>query len=558
MAENDLAHQQALLKTHRDRRAVIERQLAAIGDLNADPRLELEIKELNAKIDELERQVSGVPLYEIRSLPLPLQKYDGFLQQLFSYLPSREDDLHKFRSRLLQALGMALGAERTFIARDIGTGWDEIASYTNTQGGNGARAQPDNEIEALLHRAVRYVKEAPKIDPNKYEGVIFGVRPRDRHAVVVTPLTDLTPIEVLVLEGVAVDFEIDTAFSAILTSLIRTTSNLTASVTAYTIQTDILNTLKRSFSYVSDWMYERQFALFKEKLKTIVMFFEPILSLSYYPYICRWEALARDPLTYKAPRDLFETAELWGRAFQLELDMHCLLTAVESYRELPERPTNSRDSRLLNDATRKSVVEEKRERTAYKVRVGDLLPLSINVYPETLVRRVYRETIVSLAKKRLMPLDKITLEISEKVPLPPPEGALPGQDEVTWFRDRLRFYTKLGLSIAIDDYGVGFASASRLSRLEPAIVKIDRDALLHAQGSYTIQHVLRLEQEGMGKLQVIVEGFDDESKISLLELQQLGIRYVQGHAIGMPVPARSLYRLNEDQEAELARKAGLL
>jgi len=558
LSNNDGAYKMKLLNSYRERRDLLELQSANIGYNYVDPSITREIEVLNTKIDAIEKDLPSGSVYEIRPLPLPLQKYDPFLQLLFSYLPSKEDDLHKFRSRLLQALGVALGAERTFIARDIGTDWDVIASYANTQNSNSSQKHFDKDMEGFFHRAVRYVKDSNTTDPHKYANVIYGSRPHDGRSIVVAPLADLTPIEVLVLDGVTLDFDIDTVFSAVLMSLIKTTNNITLSVTAHSIQTNILNTLKQGFFYVSDWMYNHQFSLFRDKLKTVVMFFEPILSISYYPYICRWEALARDPQTFTAPRDLFETAELWGPAFQLELDMHCLLTAVESYRELPARPSNLKESRILTDVVKKNLPENKREQTLHKIRVGDLLPLSVNVYPETLVRRTYRETIVALAKKRQIPLDKLTLEISEKLPLPQPEEISPGQDEVSWFRDRLRFYTKLGISIAIDDYGVGFASASRLSRLEPAIVKIDRDALLHAQGSYTIQHVLRLEQEGMGKLQVIVEGFDDESKISLLELQQLGIRYVQGHAIGMPVPAKSIYRLDADQENELAKKAGLI
>lgn len=556
MSQDDKTHTIQLLKKLRERRSILDIQRATAG-YSTDPSIQMEIDDLNNEITMLEKQIDDTSTYALTTLPLPLQKYDVFLKNLFSHLPSKEEDLHKFRNGILHALGTAFSADHSFIARDTGIGWDIVASYSKNRNNSNHDRFLDNDLQGFLHRSIRHQEDSSRSDPHKFTGIIIGTHPHDSKGVIVAPLIDITPIEVLVILGTRTEFEFDTALASMLDTLINSTKNLTIPQNSITMQMNLLNTLKRNYVYVSDWMYEQQFKLFQNKLKSILMFFEPILSLSHYPYICRWEALARDPATLSAPRDLFETAELWGRAFQLELDMHCLLTAVESYRNLPIRPAPQ--SKSTNEGNNRSYTSSNRQsQTTYKVRVGDILPLSVNVYPETLVRRVYRETIISLAKKRIVPLDKITLEISEKVPLPVPEDALPGQDEVSWFRERLKFYTKLGISIAIDDYGVGFASASRLSRLEPAVVKIDRDALLHVQGSYTIQHVLKLEQDSMGKLQVIVEGFDDESKISLSELNQLGIRYVQGHAVGLPIPATGIYRLTPEQEDDFAKKAGLL
>ena len=97
---------------------------------------------------------------------------------------------------------------------------------------------------------------------------------------------------------------------------------------------------------------------------------------------------------------------------------------------------------------------------------------------------------------------------------------------------------------------------SRLSRLEPAIVKIDRDALLHNLGSHTIQYVLRLQRESMGKMQVIVEGYDEQSKIALSELYILGIRYVQTWALGEA--KRYTYRLTIPEQESILQKLKIL
>src|SRR6185503_9520309 len=105
-------------------------------------------------------------------------------------------------------------------------------------------------------------------------------------------------------------------------------------------------------------------------------------------------------------------------------------------------------------------------------------------------------------------------------------------DEIKWFREHLKSYTDQGISFAIDDFGVGYASTSRLSRIEPEFVKIDRDALLHHLGSFTLEYARRLVSESIGKMKMVVEGFDDQSKFTLAELYDLKIRYVQGHVFG--------------------------
>ncbi|MBC8074894.1 MAG: EAL domain-containing protein, partial [Chloroflexales bacterium] len=262
--------------------------------------------------------------------------------------------------------------------------------------------------------------------------------------------------------------------------------------------------------YVSLPMYERQFSLFTQRLAQMTVFFEPIIFLSPdAPRISAWEALARDANTALAPVDLFQTAELWGTRFKLELDMYFLRKATDIYPIDPEQ--------LL-------------------VRKHALLPQSVNVYPESLIRTRYFETLKQIGAAGHMPLDSLFLEISEKSNVPAIEDAPRTQHSVEAFRERLFRYMDLGVRISIDDFGVGYASSSRLSRLGPACVKIDRDALSDAYGHFTLSYVLGLARRMPGHTQVIVEGFDSESAYSLRRLYELGVRYIQGHTYG---PARS-------------------
>jgi len=133
-------------------------------------------------------------------------------------------------------------------------------------------------------------------------------------------------------------------------------------------------------------------------------------------------------------------------------------------------------------------------------------------------------------------MNKLTLEISEKSQLPTPERPHDYKDGMRWFRDQMVRLEKFDVRFAIDDFGVGYASTSRLSRLGPSCVKIDRDALLDKFGEYTFDYVLDFASNVPGQVQVIVEGFDRDSHFPLQALYERGIRYMQGHSLGVAQP----------------------
>jgi EAL domain-containing protein (putative c-di-GMP-specific phosphodiesterase class I) len=331
---------------------------------------------------------------------------------------------------------------------------------------------------------------------------------------------------------VKLDFDLDTAFATVINTILRLTSNLTIAISAAIIESAVYNSIRSMFGYVSDRIYFRQFKLFSDRLKNMTIYFEPIIELAKVPYIWRWEALARDPETEpkKAPVDLFETAEIWGRHFQVELDIHFLLTAIDKYGL--------------------GLAESSVGASKQVIRRNDLPPLHVNVYPESVIRRLYRETMIKVEQEKNFPLSKLVLEISEKRPFPVPETSTTRDEDVRWFREQLKYYTDQGVGFAIDDFGVGYASTSRLSRLEPEFVKIDRDALLHHLGGFTLDYTRRLVSESLGKMKMIVEGFDDQSKFTLSQLYSLKIRFVQGHIFGRA--QEYTYHLSKEDEQRIA------
>jgi len=100
--------------------------------------------------------------------------------------------------------------------------------------------------------------------------------------------------------------------------------------------------------------------------------------------------------------------------------------------------------------------------------------------------------------------------------------------------ERLR---NIGVRLVIDDFGAGFSNFTRLERLQPSMLKVDR-SLVRRAGS---------EQEGgvafltaatsvaaSLNCDVVAEGVETQAEAQVVEL--LGVRYLQGFRYGQPAP----------------------
>ncbi|GAB1544917.1 hypothetical protein NUACC21_75930 [Scytonema sp. NUACC21] len=274
------------------------------------------------------------------------------------------------------------------------------------------------------------------------------------------------------------------------------------------------DSIKNQYHYVSDKTYEERFQGFRNSLMKIQVFFEPIIFFDKHEEnitIAGWEALARDPETGRAPSLLFEIAEMWGVRFQTELDLYILETALKTYKQ----------------ATEKAKAE----------RYDEKKMLSINVYPSSILRTAYEKLLKTLiTEQRLISGKKLMLEISEKTLLPSivdDEGK--GLES---FKTIARKYKKnYDVKFAVDDFGVGNATISRLEEVDPTYVKVDRE-ILHFDrklGKSIIEYLVDLKYEI--NCFTILEGFDEYSKFSLRELVvELGVEYIQGHSLGLATP----------------------
>ena len=126
-----------------------------------------------------------------------------------------------------------------------------------------------------------------------------------------------------------------------------------------------------------------------------------------------------------------------------------------------------------------------------------------------------------------MPVSALTLELTESVLMTDPERA----------REVLAGLRRLGLRIAVDDYGTGYCSLAYLRDLPVDELKIDRSFIAHitedrrsaaiVQSTIDLAHVL--------DLQVVAEGIEYQHILDTLA--DFGCDFGQGYHFSHPLPA---------------------
>jgi len=159
--------------------------------------------------------------------------------------------------------------------------------------------------------------------------------------------------------------------------------------------------------------------------------------------------------------------------------------------------------------------------------------LFLNLTPDQLRNRHSLDRLGHLLIATGIPTDDVVVEITEAA-MDAPFGEL---------IDALGDLRQLGVRLALDDFGAGYSSLGRLRHLPLDVVKIDRQMTqgvdIDPRARQLLSSMLTMARE-LG-LECIVEGCETESEAATLA--DLGVRFVQGFALGMPMPAASLLDL---------------
>ncbi|MGI9489368.1 MAG: putative bifunctional diguanylate cyclase/phosphodiesterase [Geminicoccaceae bacterium] len=182
-------------------------------------------------------------------------------------------------------------------------------------------------------------------------------------------------------------------------------------------------------------------------------------------------------------------------------------------------------SPILEPLTRWTLRTALAERQKWQSQGFGNLNIAVNIPSATFHGADLLTTIDDCLKQTGAPPEALTLEISER--------ALIDLSTTVPVLDALR---ELGVVIAIDDFGMGYSSLSRLKSLPVDVLKIDRSFLANvAEGGQetVIAELLIKMGHSLGK-KVVVEGVETEEQVAFLDT--IGCLQLQGFLIAPAMP----------------------
>jgi diguanylate cyclase (GGDEF)-like protein/PAS domain S-box-containing protein len=179
------------------------------------------------------------------------------------------------------------------------------------------------------------------------------------------------------------------------------------------------------------------------------------------------------------------------------------------------------------------VLDEVCRQAAHWSSLGLQPRLSVNASPRELRRAEYAEALAAALERHGVEPRRIVVEVTES-------AAMDGSGAGRRLLGRLH---ELGVGLAIDDFGEGFSSLSRLRELPVEQLKIDRSFMRdvpHSEGaSAVITAIIRLA-EALGRT-VVAEGVETEEQ--RLFLKEQGCPLAQGFHLCRPLPAEEITAL---------------
>jgi len=163
---------------------------------------------------------------------------------------------------------------------------------------------------------------------------------------------------------------------------------------------------------------------------------------------------------------------------------------------------------------------------------GITLSVAVNLSVWNLRDGSLPDTIADLLARYAVPPSRLCCEITESAMMTDAEHAL----------QVLQRLFALGVRIAIDDYGTGYASLAYLKRLPADELKIDRafvQYLATDQADHAIVRSTVSMAHSLG-IRVVAEGVEDQATWDMLA--DLKCDIAQGYYLSRPVPAQDLER----------------
>ena len=159
---------------------------------------------------------------------------------------------------------------------------------------------------------------------------------------------------------------------------------------------------------------------------------------------------------------------------------------------------------------------------------GHQLTLAVNLSVKDLMAEELHTKLNNLMRHNSLPKSVLELEITESTLMDHPELMI----------TELHKIKRLGITIAVDDFGSGYSSLNYLKRLPVDVLKIDRSFICDIESdpddSAIVSGIIGLAKS-LG-MKTVAEGVETEDQREIL--QQLGCDNYQGYLYSKPLPAR--------------------
>lgn len=151
----------------------------------------------------------------------------------------------------------------------------------------------------------------------------------------------------------------------------------------------------------------------------------------------------------------------------------------------------------------------------------DLTTVSVNLSPVQLASADIVSTVADLLDVHGVAADRLLLEVTETVLILPQSAAV----------HRLEALRAMGVRVALDDFGSGYASFASLGALPLDVLKVDRSLLADRGAQPLMLDAVVAMAHAMG-LEVVVEGVEQAGQLAAAIA--VGADMVQGHLLGRP------------------------
>ncbi|QNI02831.1 EAL domain-containing protein [Halomonas sp. SH5A2] len=158
---------------------------------------------------------------------------------------------------------------------------------------------------------------------------------------------------------------------------------------------------------------------------------------------------------------------------------------------------------------------------------GSRVSVAVNLSASDVTDPQLPGQLAELLERHDLAADQLSLEVTESAVMQDINAAARTLDELS----------RLGVSIAIDDYGTGYSSLAQIKRLPVNELKIDKSFVLKLDSQEDDLTIVRSTIE-MGHslgLSIVAEGVENAASAALLN--DLGCDYLQGYWIAKPMPS---------------------